>query len=402
MTSIRRGAVVFHRHGHRAPARAIVPLSRHDDEINLWTSLTKAEEIHSDLCRRFPILNDSNSIPNDIKTAPFGLITRKGLLSLQQLGRNIARRFPHLTTTRKLQVFATNYQRTQASVQQLLTGLFVNGQPKQVAQTSVIVRPSTADPLSFYEGNPTLSKHLLQLSQTASDFIEREDSDEIRTLRDTLLSVLPGLPVHTSNKFDWMAAFDYYICRESHDIPIDPQIVIHSEAVKRHLSYRFGHYCTNRHHLAHICVPLLKDLRSALMKILSIKDGPHEEVSLTIFSGHDISILALLYCFQAPMVTSPTSSSLTASSSSFWPKYGSSLIFDVRQPTSMSSSSTSAMVDVYYDLEPLFITLPGTIYTPAISTPSHTFNNKNNNTLSFTIDDLTKCIDYMSRDLITM
>ena len=427
MTNLRRGAVVFHRHGHRAPARAIVPVVRHDDEIKLWKSLTKAEEIHGEICRRFPILNDNNSTPNDIKTAPFGLITQKGLLSLEQLGKNIARRFPHLTTTTKLQVFATNYQRTQASAQQLLTGLFDD--QTQVDQTSVIVRPSNADPMSFYEGvvpttsdplpascvtvyhpnsvtltisfsssssfllgNPALSKHLIQLSQTAPDFVEREESDEIRRLRDTLLNVLPGLPVHTTNKFDWMAAFDYYICRESHNIPIDPQIASHSEAVKRHLSYRFGHYCTNKHHLAHICVPLLKDLRSALMTILT-KDAPPHEVSLTIFSGHDISILALLYCFQAHMVTS------SKSTSSFWPKYGSSLLFDVRQSSSLSTPSTSALIDVYYDLEPLSITLPGTIYTPTISSPNNTFDNKNN-IVSFTLDDLTNCIDYMSRDLI--
>ena len=391
--SLRRGAVVFHRHGHRAPARSIVV--NHDEEIKLWSSLTKAEEIHGELCKRFPIINANISTPKDLTTAPFGLITQKGLLSLELLGRNIAGRFPHLAKTTKLQVFATNYQRTQASAQQLLTGLFHSIDQKRLAGPSTVnVRSTYACPMSFYEGNPTLSNQLLQLSQSSADFIEREESDEIRRLRDTLLNVLPGLLVTTTNKFDWMAAFDYYVCRESHDVSIAPQIASYTEPVKRHLTFRYGHYCTNKHHLAHICVPLLLDLRSALVTILS-EDSPND-VSLSIFSGHDVSILALLYCFQAKMVTSSSSTVSPAfSSSSFWPMYGSSLVFDVR-PTSSSSNtstSTSALVDVYYDLEPLPIKLPGSYHTTTTSTP---------NIASFTLDDLNRCIDYMSRDFITI
>ena len=339
---MRRAAVLIHRHGQRAPAR---PVEKVNNESATWEALTNLHD-HDHLARIYPIHNlNLSQPPRDLATAPYGRITAKGLERLRNLGANLRSAFPHLSTDR-VKVFATNYQRTQASAQALLTGLFNDTPPTGV---HVQVRPSHECPLAFYEGNPGLAHQLLQLSQAAPDFVAHETSDGACELREVLGAALPGV-LH-NGKFDWMAAFDYYVCREEHSLAVAPQVLPYSLRVKEHLHFRYSHYCRHPQHLAHVCVPLLADLRATLASTL-VSDAhtsrsTHTSSALTIFSGHDVSLLFLLHCLQSDLVASKDNHGAP-----FWPYFGASLLFDAYLPPH-ATSITDAVVDVHYDLEAL-------------------------------------------------
>ena len=69
-------------------------------------------------------------------------------------------------------------------------------------------------------------------------------------------------------------------------------------------------------HLAHTAVPLLLDLEKTLP---TSKDstGTSAGLTVTLFSGHDINILALLFALKADIMTPPKADELK-----YWPDYG--------------------------------------------------------------------------------
>jgi hypothetical protein len=321
-------------------------------ESATWAALTDVRD-HDHLERTYPIRNLNRTPPRDLATAPYGRITAKGLERLRSVGSQLRSTFPHLTTDR-VKVFATNYQRTQASAQALLTGLYDThtSTPSPPAGVHVHVRPTPECPLAFYEGNPVLSTQLLQLSQSSPDFVAHETSDEARYLREALAAALPG--VQHDGKFDWMAAFDYYVCREEHGLAVAPEVGPLALRVKEHLHFRYNHYCRHPQHLAHVCVPLLTDIRTTLAATLvpgsssdSSSSSGSSSAALTIFSGHDISLLFLLHCLQSDLVASKD-----RHGAPFWPYFGSSLLFDAHLPPH-ATSVADAVVDVHYDLAAL-------------------------------------------------
>jgi hypothetical protein len=72
-------------------------------------------------------------------------------------------------------------------------------------------------------------------------------------------------------------------------------------------------------HLAHTAVPLLLDLEKSLPTSKS-STGTGAGLTVTLFSGHDINILALLFALKADIMTPPKADELK-----YWPDYGKSV-----------------------------------------------------------------------------
>eukprot|EP01041_Mallomonas_annulata_P011978 gene11978-25085_t len=113
--------VIFTRHGHRAPARN---LFSNQTEIDLWTNHLPTYGDLQELQSKYPVVSHpNNTIPRDISALPFGCLTTKGLDHLKSVGEHLVKTFPSLKSPHTIHVTATNYQRTQVSVQALLTGM---------------------------------------------------------------------------------------------------------------------------------------------------------------------------------------------------------------------------------------------------------------------------------------
>jgi hypothetical protein len=73
-------------------------------------------------------------------------------------------------------------------------------------------------------------------------------------------------------------------------------------------------------HLAHTAVPLLLDLEKTLPTSkgsTGTGTGTGAGLTVTLFSGHDINILALLFALKADIMTPPKADELK-----YWPDYG--------------------------------------------------------------------------------
>ncbi len=86
--------------------------------------------------------------------------------------------------------------------------------------------------MSFFEGRPEIAKKVTAKVQNYPSFVE-EEAESIRTFGSSVAELFPAL-LSTSmtsspleNKpisFNWMAALDYFTCREGHSLPIDDRV----------------------------------------------------------------------------------------------------------------------------------------------------------------------------------
>jgi hypothetical protein len=372
-----KGYVIFHRHGERAPAKSLLGIL--SEETKMWKKLVdKGKPLH-DFVKFMPINNSRNNpIQRDRLTFPYGNITNKGMLHMAKIGEQILSSFPLLKNTRDISVFATNYQRTQASAQMFVSGVFKDqiqhDKQQQLkfpendrssycnefppSSIEINVRDIRDCSMSFYEGKPLLSQRLFSKTQSSESFLHIENSRDILLTKQSLGKFLPGLisqsdsvPISNSvssihqNKFDWLAAFDYFTCREAHNLPVLDGTEEYSDIVKAHLGLRYSHYYSDMEHLAHAAVPLLEDLQRS---ITSHKTQPDTEmrdhesfplknssidggVFLKLFSGHDCNILCLLYALKADIVSNSCSKvdpHSQVDSYKFWPDYGETLLYN--------------------------------------------------------------------------
>mmetsp|Transcript_28513 Transcript_28513/g.27310 ORF Transcript_28513/g.27310 Transcript_28513/m.27310 type:complete len:430 (-) Transcript_28513:191-1480(-) len=391
-----KGYVIFHRHGQRAPAKNLISISGVlSEETKLWEKLVDdCKPLHA-LVKFMPIKNTlNNPKERDLVTFPYGNITNKGMLHLQDIGKQMSNLFPLLKNTREILVLATNYQRTQASAQMLVSGLFkddlfpdIYDNQQQNGRSSycssfpnspieINVRDIRDCSMSFYEGKPLLSQRLFSQTQCSESFLQMENSQDILLTKESLGKFLPGLilPISNSmasihqNNFDWLAAFDYFTCREAHNLPVHEGTEEYSAIVKSHLGLRYSHYYANMEHLAHAAVPLLEDLERSIIshKIQSNTEIRNHDlfpsnngIFLNLFSGHDCNLLCLLYALKADIVRNSESKidlySQSDCSSIFWPDYGSSLVFEVSGHNVLNEKENGegVIITAYLDLKPL-------------------------------------------------
>jgi hypothetical protein len=118
-SSVRRiNTVVFTRHGHRTPAKMVAV-----DEVNdmeMWKAMLPSAAQVASLQERFPVTNSNSGTPTDVKTHPFGCLTSKGLLKMENVGKLLK---PHLVKDSTMHVRSTNFQRTQVCTQRIYSSV---------------------------------------------------------------------------------------------------------------------------------------------------------------------------------------------------------------------------------------------------------------------------------------
>jgi len=169
------------------------------------------------------VLNPWNKETRDSLSFPFGCLTAKGLDHMRSIGAVMAARFPLLLGSSDVEVFSTNYHRTQISTQALLSGMGIDLEGNQTRQIPVIVREMSKCSMSVYDGRKDLASALIKQVQQQESF--RRLEEEVRQTREKLLASLPLLR-RDDNSIDWMAAFDHFVCRSAHNVSVDESKIL--------------------------------------------------------------------------------------------------------------------------------------------------------------------------------
>ena len=267
-----------------------------------------------------------------------------GINHLIDIGEKIGKQFPLIKKAHQVDIIATNYQRTQLSVQAMLTGLGLEDISKKGMK--VRVRDIQQCAMSFYEGNPQLASRLFKNAQALQDFQQLEEP--MLSISAALMEEFPLMARKDNNsKIDWLAAFDYFACREAHNLPISGNLekdIPYGNLIKDHMARRVSMYlASGDEHIKLAVGPLLRDMKHSAHQIIAgvidenQQDEENRNINVHIYSGHDVNILGLLYALDAdPQIISPP----------FWPDYGSNLIVEILQEGSLN---------LYYETKPLKI-----------------------------------------------
>jgi hypothetical protein len=84
-------------------------------------------------------------------------------------------------------------------------------------------------PMSFYEGRPDIAKQMTSKVQSFIEF-QKEESEAVKSFGKDVAEILPNLIFSGSTSspeslvINWMAALDYFACREGHSVPIDDRV----------------------------------------------------------------------------------------------------------------------------------------------------------------------------------
>ena len=130
-----KALILFHRHGHRAPAKNIVSstvsagedaFEKCPDEHKLWFRNCNLNSVTAPLATRHPVkhLETVDKLPfnpHDARTYPYGNLTGLGIDFLQQQANQLCSQFPVLNTfplhnsdgSCNTVIHSTNYRRTQ-------------------------------------------------------------------------------------------------------------------------------------------------------------------------------------------------------------------------------------------------------------------------------------------------
>ena len=420
------GAWIFCRHGDRTPSRALCPPHRQADEAYFW--LTKLPYpstafAYKEFSTCFPpLIEDPSGHFMDVHRNPYGFVTHKGLLQMQNNGKLLRQRFdPHhngnvdeFLKKWRISAYSTNYLRTVLSVQSFLDGLlgtdlyeptdtrentditgmrpqerpvpdhnFIrtphddeaayeaegygsdyeadsrnnvlrmqlggnSARKKKTPKVFVRVRDQSCDNLNAFDRNPDLMRDLVGGVLERSSFQEHDAT--VAPLAARLANILPGLArkgrsdfsAKTPSGINWVEAADHFICRTSHllelsmftDFEHDEQIeqVLHAMTYKAlgHLSWRFRQWYQNPQLLAAIAAPPLREIAQQLEHLqnhttdIRALQNPHENF-VTIYSCHDVTLLALLYALGSDFLADEQSSVWRE----FWPEYASTLAIEL-------------------------------------------------------------------------
>jgi hypothetical protein len=232
---------------------------------------------------------------------------------LKEIGEITANKFPLLKSVhpKNIKIFATNYERTQVSAQMFLSGLLPNDIDIKHNPIEIKVQNILECPMSFYEENILLANKYFSEVQSSPSFQELEKDPLIIEAKIKMISYFPILS--TEKGFDWLAAFDYYTCRKAHSLDIIKELEKYEDIICNHMALRYQLYYKHKEHLSAVVSPILQGLHEAL----NINNNDNNELSLTVFSGHDVTLLSLLHSLSANCVNN-----------SFWPYYGNTIILE--------------------------------------------------------------------------
>jgi len=237
------------------------------------------------------------------------------------------------------------------------------------------VRHRSNDTLNSFDRNPTLMKSLVQNVIQKPSFLTTDA--RAATLAARLAKYLPGLGTTASyggpSGINWIHAVDHFVCRQSHGLRM-MEFSVHEGAegaedvmeamggaTLTHLTWRFRQWYRSGRLLAAIAGPALGELggqiRDAARFGIGGDAGDDAGVGgarppFVVYSCHDVTILGLLYGVGADFVASSeelTEAGILDNFSNseqrwqFWPKYASTLLFElVRVNKKEDGSDTSA------------------------------------------------------------
>lgn len=274
-----------------------------------------------------------------------------------------------------LNVFSTNYLRTVLSVQSFLDGLLgakaysslreqtlenssnsakvgqkqdipqhsdVPQPPDDEALTSVQVRGRDEDTLNAFDRDPEMMAGLVAEVMSCQEFQDRDGTAAPLAAR--LANILPGLARNKRNTtgfnaspsgINWIEATDHFVCRSAHDmtfsrfsdfehdITVEETLRSLSHQTTAHLCWRFRQWYKNPRLLAAIAAPPLREISNQLIAATTL--GVRDRHPFTIYSCHDVTLLAILYGIGADFLAGDDSRGR------FWPPYASTLIFELVQ-----------------------------------------------------------------------
>ncbi len=344
----------------------------------------------------------------DVRRFPFGFLTQRGLQQTRENGARLFNRynrhghhFPEIESYAcskdfldvwDVKVFCTNYLRTVMSAQSFLDGLLGTkvfsslhekslqhdfAKSDSIPQHSdvpsphadetllrVQVRGRDEDTLNAFDRNPELMSELVADVMSSRDFQDRDGTAAPLAAR--LANMLPGLARKKRNTsgfnaspsgINWIEATDHFVCRSAHDMTLsrfsdfehDNQVEETLRALSHqttaHLAWRFRQWYKSPKLLAAIAAPLLREMADQLISATNL--GVRERHPFTIYSCHDVTLLAILYAIGADFLAGDQKAGWR-----FWPPYASSLIFELVQ-INESNAPDSHVVRVLLNGKPV-------------------------------------------------
>uniref|UniRef100_K3W775 Histidine acid phosphatase n=1 Tax=Globisporangium ultimum (strain ATCC 200006 / CBS 805.95 / DAOM BR144) TaxID=431595 RepID=K3W775_GLOUD len=314
---------VLHRHGDRTPLRNVFkgdPLAEFE-ECKRWAPKLPSADDVAQLRSVAAVVDfakaaDASGSAKPYQTRPFGYLTTTGIEQMTARGDKV-RSFcvdealsMDSLTDRDVHIFSNSYTRTQLSVQALLRGL-LHGKPRITPRVHVL--PPDHDMINTYAAFPEIATLKAALEHENEEFAFREH--EMAPRKAELTRALPMF-ASGSQPFTWMAAADYFVCRDAHGVSMIPGTEAHCDASVLHLSFRFHQFYSHPRVLQLVAGRLMQHV---LLEIQKVTTNDPAMKKLVIYSGHDISILSVLHAINATL----------ADDDKWWPEYASAVALEL-------------------------------------------------------------------------
>ncbi|KAL4125293.1 hypothetical protein PRIC2_008878 [Phytophthora ramorum] len=310
---------VVHRHGDRTPLLNIFKGSinsrSEEEEALLWgRQLPEATQL-AHIRSKFTV-HLGGDAQSSFQQRPFGYLTTRGIEQMTMRGDRL-REFCKKeelrldeVTPEQIQIFSNAYTRTQLSAQALLDGL-LRDQPQLTPPVSVL--PPEKDIINTYGVFPEIMEMKAAMEKDNAEFAAREH--EMAPVKQELMKLFPAFNSGLV-PFSWLTPADYYVCRRVHQAPYILGTEVHGEATERHLGFRFHQFYSHRTILKLVAGRLMHNMLREMQKVL----WEHSESKkLVIYSGHDVSLLAVLRTMDAEITNNID----------WWPEYSSALALEL-------------------------------------------------------------------------
>ncbi|KAF0698464.1 Aste57867_10924 [Aphanomyces stellatus] len=299
----------------RANLRLVQVLHRHGDRSPLHNVFTGSDR-HSAAAQEETALWQPK-LSQHIDGSPiFGELTTTGVEQMQARGSALRQHVLAQGWTLDaptLHVQSTHYMRTQRSVHALISTLAPN-----VEAPAIDILPPHLDFINAYNDHgPAVARLKAQLADAHTPLAAREAA--MAPVKEALMRHLPLFEAHPE-RFTWMNAADYFVCRRAHGLPLVPHTEDLADTTIDHLSFRFSNFYTHPPILHYVASRLVDQLVARMHDVIHAVDTSPPKEQVCIYSGHDVSVLAFLYARMGAAVDA-----------SYWPDYSTAITVELYQ-----------------------------------------------------------------------
>uniref|UniRef100_A0A7S2REZ2 EF-hand domain-containing protein n=1 Tax=Mucochytrium quahogii TaxID=96639 RepID=A0A7S2REZ2_9STRA len=217
--ALERTSVLF-RHGDRTPTfNCMEPnVIAAAQEAAAWAKTLPTQKFQDMLNRLFPVLTKHN-LTRDERMGIFGSLTQLGVFQCFRLGRVLAGRYYRLGLLKprelpgdRVQVFSSNFKRTQQSAQSVLLGLFPRKGQHHGQEMVPVVVPENDEVLNIWGRCEELNKLIGEFVNTNPIFKEIGKLPKVVNTKDVLCSTIPVYR-NFLRDFKWSQVVDHFHCR---------------------------------------------------------------------------------------------------------------------------------------------------------------------------------------------